>query len=298
MGWAVVFDDALSSAMLASPCDSITVDLEDGVPLAKKCQARPLAVKLLTERDFHGKERLVRVNDYHSPYFADDLREVIAIALPDGIRLPKCECVKDVLDVDAQLGAIEKAAGLAPNSIEIVAMIESALGIRNAYEIAVCCPRVTALNIGMEDLHRDMQITRRYTDNELDLLYARQKLVLDAKAAKVQAIDSSLLIQEDVLANSRQSRLAALMGFTGRSISTPLQAEEANQVFSPSASDIAEAQAVADTYERTIESSPETPKLNGKSICYAAYERALDILSYAAEIQRHEARLGTTPPTC
>ncbi len=277
--WAKGFSEETVKRAIGTVSDAVSIDLEDGVPPARKAEARTLTARMLQTLDFRGKERIVRVNAIGSEDFYKDFEQVISVAPPDTIRVPKCEYVKDMLMIDGLLKQIEKAKGLPENSIEIIAMIESPIGIRNAFDIASCCERVTALNVGMEDLTREMGVVRRYANNELDLIYARQKMVLDAKAAGVQAIDSCLLVA-DPETNFKQSADARQMGFDGRSVHDNTEAENANRAFAPSEADVAFAKGAVAAYREGKMREDGNIYFGEKSICYAAYEKALDVLAY------------------
>lgn len=286
--WANGIDIEVAKEKAGSCADAICIDLEDGVSFDKKPQARKMTVEMLKTWDFGKKEKIVRVNPVDTDEYPIDMREVVAVALPDAIRVPKCEHVEDMLKVDGQLAAIEAAAGLPENTIEIIAMVESPLGIRNAYEIAACCKRVTALSLGMEDLTREMGVERRYVNNELDLLYARQKIVLDAKAAGVQIIDSVLLLTVGSdEANLRQNAESKQMGFDGRSVQNNQQAIWANEAFSPAKEKVEWARNAAKMYEEKKDEG--TVFYEGFEICYAAYQKAKALIAHAEEIARKEA---------
>lgn len=268
-----VFDLANVQAAIDGPVDAILFDLEDGVAPANKPQARTETARLLKELDFKGKERVVRVNAVDTEYYPLDMEKVIRVAVPDSVRVPKCDTVEDVRRVDEDLSAIEKELGLEPNSIEVWAMIESPIGIRNAYDIAKCCQRVTALTIGMEDLNRSLGVERRYLHNELDLIYARQKFVLDAKAAGVQALDTPLLVDDDEI-NCDYTLRSRQMGFDGRAVTNSREAAYANKVYSPSPETFDWADRVVQTYEECAKQNIPC-EVDGKSICYAVYRRCV-----------------------
>lgn len=285
--WANGIDIEAAKAKAASCADAICIDLEDGVAFEKKPQARKMTVEMLKTWDFGKKEKIVRVNPVDTEEYPIDMREVVAVALPDAIRVPKCEYAADLLKIDGQLAAIEAAAGLPENSIEIIAMIESPIGIRNAFEIASSCKRVTALSLGMEDLTREMGVERRYVNNELDLIYARQKIVLDAKAAGVQIIDSVLLLTADSdEANLRQNAESRQTGFDGRSVQNDQQARWANEAFSPDQEKVEWARNAVKLYEE--KKNEGTVIYNGFEICYAAYQKAKALIQHAEEIQKKE----------
>lgn len=289
IGWAKGFSVESVQKIIDSVCDAVCIDLEDGVPAGKKEFARELTAKMLKEMNFHGSEKIVRVNPFGSEDFKRDIMQVLSVIAPDAIRLPKCESVVDMLEINSLLAEIEKNQNLLLNSIEVIAMIESPAGIRNAFDIASCCKRVTALNVGMEDLTREMGVERRYSDNELDLIYARQKVVLDAKAAGVQIIDSCLLIcnQES---NFKQNAESRQMGFDGRSVHDNAEAENANKIFCPSEELIAFSRGAVEAYKRDTLTGAENVVYEGKRICFAAYEKALDVLNLDKLIKEHEKR--------
>lgn len=282
--WANAIDLEVAKEKAISCADAICIDLEDGVAFTKKPQARKMTVEMVKTWDFKGKEKIIRVNPTDTADYDLDMREVIAVALPDAIRVPKCESVSEMLKVDAQLAAIEAAAGLKKNSIEVLAMIESPIGVRNAYDIAACCERVTALSLGMEDLTREMGIKRRYIDNDLDLIYARQKIVVDAKAAGVQAIDSVLLLTQGAdEANHHQNEMSKQTGFDGRSVQNNDQAQWANETFAPSAQEVAWAKGACEAYE--AHSAEGTVIYEGFEICFAAYQKAKSVVEKARAIE-------------
>lgn len=275
---------------LQGEADGLCIDLEDTVTPPFKPQARKVAVNLLRTLDFGRKERIVRVNEFGSEEFQRDMADCIAIEPPDTVRVPKCEYAEDMKEIDRQLREIEEKHGLAPNTIEVIAMIETPMGVRNAYEIAASCERVTAINLGMEDLTNEMGISRRYEHNELDLLYARQKVVLDAKAAGVQILDSVLLLvgQDDVA--NRQSEESKQMGFTGRSCRNSEQAAFANKTFSPTAEEIEAARGIIASFDSAAAEGRIRPQYDGKYICLPHYKKAKNIIALAERIAELEKK--------
>ncbi|HHY17275.1 MAG TPA: hypothetical protein GX524_04300 [Firmicutes bacterium] len=159
-------------------------------------------------------------------------------------------------------------------------MIESPIGLRNAYDIGVCCDRITVLTIGMEDLHRSMGLTRYYVDSDLDLLYARQKFVLDGKAAGVQVLDTVLLTRDDEI-NCRFTLMSKRMGFDGRAVHGNREAAFANKVYYPSPETFEWAERVVAAYEEDAKDSDKattTTVVDGQSICFAVYRKAQSLL--------------------
>ena len=220
--------------------DCLVFDLEDGVVVTKKEENRKKTLEILKNWDCRGKERIVRINGPGTPFYERDMEEVIRPGLPDAVRLPKCESVEYVKKVSEDLDKIEQETGTSHNAIEIILMIETAKGIMNTYSLCTCSERVTAVGIGMEDLTASMGILRRYDLNCMDLLYARQKMILEGKAAKVQVIDSGILFhatQQYIYEDSVNGRY---MGFDGRSCSTryPDLIDAVNRAFTPLESEV------------------------------------------------------------
>ena len=268
------YDDLLerSQKVVDGPSDVLILDTQDGVAPANKPIARKNILEVLKKLDRKDKEICVRVNEVDTPYFELDIKEIIEPGLPTSVRLPECHTPEAPLKLDAELTRIEQKYGLEPNSIEIQAMIESPLGIRNAYDIATCCDRVTCITIGMQDMNRACGFQRRYIDNEFDLLYVRQKIVCDARAAGVQVVDT-VLLTDNVEINEKYTRKSKEFGFDGRAVHTPEEAAYANKVYYPTPEQLDWAVGVKKEYER-CEAENIQCVYEGKVICYAVYKQA------------------------
>lgn len=267
--------------MAAGAADAISFDLEDSVPAPMKAAARKRILDIFAKVDFGSKMTIIRVNGIGSDDYYKDMMEVIAVALPKMVKVPKVDTVQDMLFVDAQLAFIEKMKGLPLNSIEVHASIESLIGIRNVYDIASCCPRVTSLGCAMEDLSRSMHVTRRYKDNELDLLYIRQKFVMDVLAAGKHPYDACLLVDSPE-ANERATRMAKQMGFSGRSTRSEEDAVLANKVFGVDEEELRVCKGqIAAWEEHEREHRTGEPYFEGQVVCFAAYKHAQDVVALA-----------------
>jgi len=139
--------------------DCVCLDIEDGVALNRKAEARAAIVDVLTRVDFGRSERLVRINPVGSGLENDDLAAVLP-AHPDGIVIPKVGSPGQVQWVSAQLGRAEKVYGWEPGGIILLALIESARGVVNVKEIAGSDPRLQGLIFGAEDLAGDIGAVR------------------------------------------------------------------------------------------------------------------------------------------
>lgn len=250
----VLVEDKLKRA-ISSEADCIVMDLEDTLPISQKDEGRLATAKALKEMDFRGKEKVVRINGLDTPYALADL-EAILPAMPDAIRLPKCEREEYVLRLDEILSRFEAENGLEKDTIGIILMLETPMGILNSYELASCCKRIWAIGIGLEDLTTSMQINRRYELKSQQMLYARQKVVMAGRAAGVQVLDSSTLLDdpEFILADCIDSRN---MGFDGRSMVNVEHTSAINRGYSPSEEEIDWANHIISVYQNAHENAGE-----------------------------------------
>lgn len=272
--------------LIDSNVDCVVMDLEDGVVSTRKPENRTITAEILKQWDFKGKERVLRINGPHTPFYQEDMEQVVRVGLPDAIRLPKCEFTEYILRVARDLKAIEHAAGLPENTIEIILMIETAKGIMNTYDMCCCSERVTAVGIGMEDLTASMGILRRYELGCLDLIYARQKMVLEAKAAHIQAIDSGVLFNAETEYIYRESVIARQMGFDGRSCSAryPHHIDFANKAFSPAPDEVLWANKVVAAYNEATAQGNSEVYVDGKFVDPPVVLKAQNVLDLMRQI--------------
>jgi len=224
--------------------DSVIMDLEDGVALNNKAAARETVRVALQEVDFGKTERLVRINPVGSVFHADDLAATID-SHPDGYVLPKVQSLAMVEDVSDWLSAAERKHGWPENSIALLAIIETAIGVLNLRGIAgkaETMPRLQALIFGAEDLAGDIGAIR--TAEGMEVFYARSAVVLHAKAFGLQAIDSPFVQLNDEPGLVAETTRALQMGYTGKLAIHPKQVVPIQQAFTPSAEEIARAQAL------------------------------------------------------
>jgi citrate lyase beta subunit len=207
--------------------DAVIMDLEDGVALNRKAQARETIVSALREVDFGRTERLVRINPVDdSDLYVTDL-EATAPYKPDGFVLPKVEAAQQVHEVMQRLGDISN----------LLAIIETARGIINLREIAES--GVSALIFGAEDLAADIGAVR--TPDGWEVFYARSAVVIHAKAAGIQAIDTVYTHLDNIVGLTAEAEQALYMGFDGKLAIHPRQVAVIQNVFTPSAAQIEQA---------------------------------------------------------
>ena len=127
--------------------DAVIFDLEDAVAPAEKDAARILVRNTMRYMDFRGCEMIVRINSVDTPYWKKDM-DAIVPQKPAMLLLPKTGCAADILEADAYLTELETKLGFAPNTVGLIALIETAMGVENAFAIATATKRVQALFLG------------------------------------------------------------------------------------------------------------------------------------------------------
>ena len=258
--------------------DSIIMDLEDGVAYKQKAEARVTTLEALTGLDFAHNERLVRVNRVGSGLTAQDIIQTIA-GQPDGYVLPKVESKQDIIYVDYLLRDLEASHQLPIGRITLQAILESAKGILNAYEIASASSRLTALQFGSEDLRGDLGAIS--TPSHQELLYARSHVVTVATACGLQAIDGVFLNFADTEGAYQQAKKAAELGYQGKLAIHPRQIDPYHRACTPSDSEISAAQQLVDAFDAHQQAGVGAFVFDGKMIDEAIVRPALQTLAKA-----------------
>lgn len=261
--------------------DAVIFDLEDAVSPAEKDAARILVRNTMTYMDFRGCERVVRINGIDTPYWKEDLDEILPCR-PNLILLPKTGSAADIREADAYITETEKRLGLAAGAVGLVALIETALGVENAFAIASASPRVAALFLGAEDLTADLRCKRTKEGREIE--YARTRLVTAARAAGVDVYDTPFTDVNDDEGIETDAALAKALGFTGKASISPRHVETINRVFSPSQAEIDYAYEVMETIRLAKEQGKGAVALRGKMIDAPIVERARQTIAMAREM--------------
>ncbi|MFO8172742.1 MAG: aldolase/citrate lyase family protein, partial [Longimicrobiales bacterium] len=207
--------------------DGVILDLEDSVHPNEKDTARLLVRNALRCVDFGGAERMVRINQL--PLGLEDLDAVIPEA-PEMILIPKVETAEQILEVAERIRTVRAAHGVT-SRVWLMPILESALGVENAFSIAMASDTVAALTIGLEDYTADLGVVK--TPEGAETHWARTRLVNAARAARVQAIDSvygDVADEEGLLAWGRRARA---MGFEGMGCIHPRQIRIIHRAFAP-----------------------------------------------------------------
>ena len=226
--------------------DAFALDLEDAVPEAEKASARrelPRIVADLRKQSLKGL-LLVRPNAFRSPHADADLTAALETPV-DGIIAPKLETATGLRFFAAAVNDAQKRTGRA---IELIGLIETVRGVVSVETLARAADAcVGALAFGAEDFITD--IGGRRTAEGLEVLYARSRVVLAAKAAGLQALDQVFADLRDNEAFRRDADFGRRLGYTGKLCVTPRQTEIANEVFSPSNEEIERSRRLIRAYE-------------------------------------------------
>lgn len=266
--------------------DAIILDLEDAVPMADKETARIFVRDSIEDLSVKGSYLLVRINALTSGLAEQDLEWVVQKGLV-GIVLPKVESRDDVLEIARLIDQQEKK-GIEPASQLLIPILETAKGVLNAHEIATASQRVIAIAFGAIDFARDMGISLSREGTEL--LYARSRVAISARAAGVQAIDTPWIDIADEEGLVQEAKMARQLGFRGKLLIHPSQIEPVNRVFSPSESEMEYAKKVVEAFQRAEARGLGAISLEGKMIDIANFHQAEELIALAETIAQKERR--------
>lgn len=265
----------LFAKALASAADAVSFDLEDAVAVDRKAEARACVAAMLDGlTQGHGKTVIVRVNPTDGPYFADDLAAIVRGGL-DMVNIPKAETAGQMRDVAAQLGALERARGIAA-PIRILANIETPRGLRLAAEIATADPRIAGLQLGLGDLFEPHAIARTERDTVRAVQLAMR---LAAAEAAIPAYDGAFANVGDPDGFRAEAEAARRLGYRGKSCIHPSQIALANAVFGPSEAEIAHARHVLAAAEAQLAAGTGAFLLDGVMIDEPFIARARAVIA-------------------
>lgn len=256
----------MQDAFIYGP-DSIMLDLEDSVTMAEKDAARLLVYNALKTINYGTTEMVVRINPLNTPYGKKDVEAMVKAGV-DVIRMPKTETADEVREVEAEILKWEEELGCVGRT-KIMAAIESALGIVNAYPIATASKRMMGIALGAEDYCANLKTQRTSGDNPnfgLELLLARQTIVVAARAAGIDALDTVYSNLDDMETFRREVELIKTLGFDGKSIINPRQIEIVNEVFAPKQKDIEKALKIIAAIKEAEQKGSGVIAVNGKMV--------------------------------
>lgn len=257
--------------------DSVILDLEDAVAQTEKDSARILVRNAISSLDF-TKEVIVRINPIDSPYWEKDLVAIVPVK-PDMIMPTKVSGADDVKIISEAIAKVEAENGIEAGTIKLIPLIETALGVEKSFEIATADPRVSAIFLGGEDLTADLQCKR--TKEGTEILYARSRMVMAARAAGIDVYDTPWTDVEDYEGLIADAKFAKSLGFSGKSSISPRHVRFINEIFSPTEEEIRYARDVFDAIEKGKAEGKGVVSLRGKMIDAPIVARARQVLAAA-----------------
>jgi citrate lyase subunit beta/citryl-CoA lyase len=260
--------------------DSIILDLEDAVSPAEKDSARILVRNALKYLNYSNCEIIIRINSIDTDFWKSDLEEIIPL-MPHMIMPTKVSCAKDVQIVANYIKEVEEKHNI-KNFTHIIPLIETALGVENAFEIAKSSDRVRAIFLGAEDLTADLRCKRTKKGDEI--FYSRGRLVTAARAANIDVYDTPFTDVEDEDGLRKDALFAKSLGFTGKAAISPRHVMIINEVFSPTIEEIEYAKEVMDIIRVAKEQGKGAISLRGKMIDAPIVARAMQTLKMAEQL--------------
>ena len=262
--------------------DAIILDLEDSVAPSKKSEARFMVRNMLRGIDFYGAERMVRINQV--PEGLADLDFIVPHQV-NLILIPKCESIDQIRQVNRRIEEIRKNSGVT-YPIWLMPIIESAMGVMKALEIAQC-ENVVAMAIGLEDYTADLGV-RRTAEGE-ESLFARSMIVNACKAAGIQAIDSVFSDVGDMEGLRKNALKSKSLGFEGMGCIHPRQIRVIHEAFAPDEEEIEKAQKIVSAYLEAEAKGLGVVALGTKMIDAPVVKRARRLIDQAVAMGKLDA---------
>lgn len=251
--------------------DGVILDLEDAVAMSEKDAARILVRDVLRRGDFGKCEVTVRINAMDTDLWRSDIETVVPCGI-DGIRIPKVENPKDIAIMDEALSHIESKAKIKVGKTLIFCLLETALGIWNAYDIAKASRRIAAICPGGEDLRADLKTTR--SENSEELIGPRRIVVLAAHAAGVDALDTVYADITDDAGLRRETEWVKQLGYQGKSVIHPNQIPIIHDVFTPTPKEIEQAKKIVEAAADAAARGLGAVQVDGKMVDKPVVKRA------------------------
>lgn len=256
--------------------DAVIIDLEDTVPREIKADTRAAIADLIPSL---ANKPLVRVNN-EEEFLEDDLRAIVT-GNTLGVVLPKVESVGELAVAEKAMAVAEKEARLAPDSVILILQIESALGVLKCFELCSALSRIQSVTFGSAedgDLQQDLGCT--FSLEGTELLYARSKVLLEARAAKLPYVLDGAFSEignDDAL--RADCTLSRRLGYDGRTLIHPGQIEVARAVYSLSEEQSDHYKTVVREFEAALAKGDASIKVNDRLIDYAMYNQAKSVLT-------------------
>jgi citrate lyase subunit beta-like protein len=258
--------------------DCICMDMEDGVAITRKTDARAVIADAMKALDFGSAERCIRINSVGSGFEKFDLAAAVATN-PDAIVVPKVESAAQVRSISEYIEMYEVSGRMPVGTIRMLVGVETAKGILNLKEIAGADKRLEAVIFGAEDYAASIGATR--TKQAIEVLYARSAVVTACAANELQAIDMVYIDFRDAEGLRLEAEEGARLGFSGKQIIHPNQVAAVQEAFTPSAEAIEYAQRVVRAFTASQKEGKGAFALDGKMIDMPLLKNAQKVLDRA-----------------
>ena len=272
---SMMFLNAQKPGLIKDPyiygADSIMLDLEDAVAENQKDAAHYSLYHALQEIDYRGTERVVRINGLDTPHWQEDIRVCVAGGA-DTIRIAKTECAQDVKTVEEHVLAAEREFGRPEGSTLLMAALESCKGVLNALEVCQSSERLIGIALSGGDYTKDLQTV--ITGTGVELMGARQHMIMAARAAGVQCFDTVFTNLDDMEGFEKETRMIKMMGFDGKSLVNPRQIAIVHEIFTPTQKEIIFAEKVVREIDEKKAQGIGVFTVDGKMIDIAFYDGA------------------------
>lgn len=262
--------------------DTIILDLEDAVSLDEKDAARILVRNALKYSRATTCETIVRINPVDSDYWQADLEAIVPLC-PNAIMPTKVSGAENVKTVSNYIAEVERKNGMEVGTVRLLPLIETALGVEKAFDIASSDPRVLGLFLGAEDLTADLQCKR--TKEGTEIFYSRSRIVSAARACGIEAYDTPFTDVEDMEGLKKDAAFAKALGFSGKACISPRHVATVNELFSPTEADIQYAYDVMDAIEEGKRQGKGVVSLRGKMIDAPIVKRAMQVIEMDKQMQ-------------
>lgn len=274
-------NDKLLKKGLSLKVDGLILDLEDSVTPDRKASARTAVAEALKREDFGEKEKVVRINALATDYGREDIEKIIR-GKPDTLLLPKVDRADDIKTYDRLISEVEREEGLPIGNIGLIALIESPLGIIHIEAIATASPRMQGLLFGAADFTRETR--GKITDDRQELYYPLMRILLAARIAGIDALDSPFFDINDPAGLERHALQAKNMGYDGKALIHPSQVEIINRIFTPTREEIDYACRVIEAFQAARTAGKGAVQLDGNLIENVHVVMAERILKIAAQV--------------
>ncbi len=258
--------------------DAVILDLEDAVAPGEKDAARLLVRNALRAMPDLTVDVAVRVNPLATADFALDIAAIVPLK-PSLIMPTKVANTQEVAGISRAIAQAEQQNGIQEGTIGLMPLLETAMGIENAFAIASCDPRVKGLLLGAEDLSSDLQAVRSKQGDEI--AYARGRIVMAARAAGITVYDTPFTDVNDMDGMWNDARLARALGFSGKAVISPRHVEAVNLAFTPTQEEIAYAREVLLAIAEAERQGKGAVSLRGKMVDKPIVDRAKRVLDGA-----------------